>query len=259
MPLFIAPLLLDAAFDFPLAMARTLWRPVTVMAVGAVVLTTAAVAWVVWWAAGLPAAAAVVLGAIVAPSDAAAVAVTSRLSLPRRTAAVLKGESLFNDTSALLLFNGALVIQTAGGFDGTTGARLALAVPGGILLGITLGVVSRWLDKFAGNTLSANLLRFLDAFAVWIVADRLHLSAVLAVVACGMTLARWSEGGGAPRMRIHSFAVWASVVFLLNVLAFLLMGMQVRTILAAMPRRAWPKQPGSPASSSPPSSSRALP
>jgi CPA1 family monovalent cation:H+ antiporter len=234
--LFIAPVLLDAAYDFPLATLRALWRPLLVMVAGAVVATTAVVTLVGWWAAGLPLAAAVVLGAIVAPPDAAAaVAVLGAVSMPRRTVGVLKGESLFNDAIALLLFNGALAIQAQGGLDGATAGSLAIAVPGGILLGILLGFAFRWLSGFVSNTLGGNLLQFLNAFLVWILAERLHLSAVLAVVACAMTVARGSSAMGAPRMRVHSFAVWASVVFLLNVLAFLLMGMQARVILARLP------------------------
>jgi monovalent cation/hydrogen antiporter len=239
--LFIAPVLLDAAYDYPVDAASTLWRPLVVLAAGAVLTTALVVAAVGRWAAGLPVAAALVLGAIVAPPDAAAaVAVLGTVSLPRRTIGVLKGESLFNDAVALLLFNGALTVQMSGGFDGATGLRLAVAVPGGIVLGIGLGLAIRWVGRFVANTLGGNLLQFLNAFLVWIVAERLHLSAVLAVVACAMTVARSPETTGSPRMRVHSFAVWASVVFLLNVLAFLLMGMQARVIVGRMPAdRLW--------------------
>jgi len=234
--LFIAPVLLDAAYDFPIVTLRALWRPLLVMVAGAVAATAAVVAFIGWWAAGLPIAAAFVLGAIVAPPDAAAaVAVLGTVSMPRRTVGVLKGESLFNDAVALLLFNAALAVQARGGLDGAAAASLAIAVPGGVILGIVLGFAFRWLSGVVENTLGGNLLQFLNAFLVWIVAERLHLSPVLAVVACAMTVARGPSAVGAPRMRVHSFAVWASVVFLLNVLAFLLMGMQARVILERLP------------------------
>ena len=233
--LFIAPVLLDAAYDFPLATAGKLWRPLIVMAAGAVLATAAVVAWIGWWATGLPVAAAFVLGAIVAPSDAAAaVAVLGTVSLPRRTIGVLKGESLFNDAVALLLFNGALTIQSLGGLDGAAASRLVMAVPGGILLGIGFGFLMLRVGRFLANTLGGNVLQFLNAFLVWIAAEHLHLSAVMAVVAFAMTVARSTAATGSPRMRVHSFAVWASVVFLLNVLAFLLMGMQARFIIERM-------------------------
>ena len=233
--LFIAPVLLDAAYDFPLAAARTLWRPLLVLAAGAVLATAAAVALIGVWVAGLPLAAACVLGAIVAPPDAAAAtAVLGAVSLPRRTVGVLKGESLFNDGVALLLFNAALLVQSRGGLSAGTGLQLALAVPGGVLVGVGFGLAMRSVSRFVANTLGGTLLQFLGAFAVWIAAERLHLSAVLASVACAMTVARGAQAVGSPRMRVHSFAVWASVVFVLNVLAFLLMGMQARLILERM-------------------------
>lgn len=235
--LFIAPALLDAAFDFPIAAARKLWRPLAVLAVGAVLVTTALVAWIGWAYAGLPIAAAVVLGAIVAPPDAAAAtAVLTTVSLPRTTAAVLKGESLFNDATALLLFGGALAIQAHGGLDAGVGWRLGLAAPGGVLFGVAAAFVVRWANRVVAGTLGGNLLQFVTAFLVWILADHLHLSAVLAVVAMAMTAAASSGGRGSPRMRVHSYAVWATVVFLMNVVAFMLMGLQARSIVAHMPR-----------------------
>uniref|UniRef100_UPI0035C97B17 cation:proton antiporter n=1 Tax=uncultured Sphingomonas sp. TaxID=158754 RepID=UPI0035C97B17 len=232
--LFIAPVLLDAAFDFPLDAAQKLWRPLAILAVGAILLTTATVAWIGVAYVGLPLAAAVALGAIVAPPDAAAAtAVLGSVSLPRRTIAVLKGESLFNDATALLLFGAALAVQASGGFGTGVAARLALAAPGGIAFGIAAAFVIRWLGSFVVGTLGGNILQFINAFGVWIIAEHLHLSPVLAVVGCAMTIAR-TGGSGSPRTRVHNFAVWATVVFLLNVLAFLLMGMQARLIVGRM-------------------------
>jgi CPA1 family monovalent cation:H+ antiporter len=125
--------------------------------------------------------------------------------LPRRTIGVLKGESLFNDAVALLLFNGALTIQMSGNVGGLTGLQLTAAVPGGILLGIGLARLISWVGRFVTNTLGGNVFQFLGAFLVWIVAEHLHLSAVLAVVACAMTLARSPTATSSPRMRVHSF------------------------------------------------------
>jgi CPA1 family monovalent cation:H+ antiporter len=233
--LFIAPVLLDASFDFPLGAAWRLWRPLVVLAVGAVLLTAAAVAWVGWAVAGLPVAAAVVLGAIVAPPDAAAAtAVLGVVSLPRRTVAVLKGESLFNDATALLLFSAALTVQSTGGLTAGVALRLAAAAPGGVLLGIAVGLVMRRVGRLVSGTLGGSILQFVNTFLVWVVAEHLGLSAVLAVVACAMTIAHATDAGGSPRMRVHSYAVWATVVFLLNVLAFLLMGLQAHAIVAQL-------------------------
>ena len=239
--LFIAPVLVDAAFDFPIGAALRLWAPLVALAVFAVVVTAGLVAWTGWLVAGLPLAAAVALGAVVAPPDAAAAtAVLGSVALPRSTDAVLKGESLFNDATALLLFGAATEIQAAGGLHGPVALRLALAAPGGVLLGIGAALVARWANRLVAETLGGNILQFVWAFALWIVAERLDLSAVLAMVAFAMTLARSAGMTTSPRMRVHSYAVWSTVVFLLNVLAFLLMGMQIRLIVGGMaPGRFW--------------------
>ncbi len=233
--LFIAPALVDAAYDFPPGTARRFWGPLVAFAIVAVLVTTAVVAWVGWAFIGLPIAAAVALGAIVAPPDAAAAtAVLSSVSVPRSTDAVLKGESLFNDATALLLFGSAIAVQLNGGLSLGIGLRLAFAVPGGLLLGVVFGLVARRVNRFVGDTLGGNLLQFVTSFLVWVVAQRLQLSAVLCVIAFAMTVARTADLNGSTRMRIHSFAVWRSVVFVLNVFAFLLMGMQARTIVSRM-------------------------
>lgn len=233
--LFIAPVLIDAAYDFPIATARKLAAPLILYAVVAVLVTAGLVAWLAHATIGLPLAAAVTLGAIVAPPDAAAAtAVLANLPVSRRIEAVLKGESLFNDATALLLFGASLAIQSHGSVDGGTIAGLALAAPGGILFGVAFGFVVRRLQPFVDNSVAGTISQFLYAFATWIIAERLHLSAVLATVASAMTIATMARVSDPPRMRVHSFAVWTTVVFLLNVLAFLLMGMQARTIVAAM-------------------------
>lgn len=233
--LFLAPVLVDAAFDFPLGDVRKLWRPLFALVVVAVALSAGAVAWLGVTMAGLPIAAALALGAIVAPPDAAAAtAILTSVRMPRGSIAVLKGESLLNDASALLLFSAALAFQAQGGIDQALAVKLALAAPGGIILGIVLAWVLRALNPLVTGTLGGNLFEFVAAFGSWLVAERLGVSPVLCLVAFAMTIARTASLRTPPRMRIHSFAVWTSAVFLLNVVAFLLMGLQARTIVAGM-------------------------
>jgi CPA1 family monovalent cation:H+ antiporter len=233
--LFIAPALVDAAFDFPAATAGRLWRPLVALAVVAVLLTAGAVAWLGVAYAGLPLYAALALGAIVAPPDAAAAtAVLNSVAMPRGSVAVLKGESLLNDALALLLFGAATALQAHGSLDAGIALSLGLAAPGGILLGIVLGKVVQPVTRYVAGTLGGNLLEFAMTFGVWILAEHLHLSPVLCLVAFAMTLAKTAGLTQPARARVHSFAVWESVVFLLNVLAFLLMGMQAREIVGAM-------------------------
>jgi CPA1 family monovalent cation:H+ antiporter len=235
MALFIAPVLLDAAFDFPLAAIRRLWRPLVALAVVAVLITTGVVAWIGWAFAGLPIAAAVALGAIVAPPDAAAAtSVLRSAGLPRRTLQVLTGESLLNDATALLLFGAAVAIQTHGGIDTGVAARLGLAVPGGIALGLVCGWLMGRLLPFTRGSFGGNMFEFVSTFIAWILAERLGLSAVLCVVATGLYVANSPKVEISARNRVQSFAVWGVAVFVLNVVAFLLMGMQARQIVAGM-------------------------
>lgn len=234
--LFIAPALVDSAFDFPAVAARSLWRPLFALAVVAVVVSALVVAGLGVAIAGLPLYAALALGAIVAPPDAAAAtAILGAVSMPGRVVSVIKGESLLNDASALLLFAAATAVHHHEGTGGALALRLAIAAPGGVLLGILLALgFSRFIVPRVTGTLGGNLLEFVGTFAVWIIAERLELSAVLCTVAFAMTLARNAGLTIPARSRIHSFAVWDSAVFLLNVLAFLLMGLQARQILAGM-------------------------
>ncbi|WP_213804156.1 cation:proton antiporter [Granulicella sp. dw_53] len=234
--LFIVPALVDAAYDFPPGATRRFLAPLVTYAVFAVVLTTGVVAWIAWALLGLPLAAGIALGAIVAPPDAAAAsAVLRKFRLPRRTDAVLKGESLFNDATALLLFSGALTVLGDGGLSLPVGLRIVLAAPGGLLLGILWAYVVRYVNRLVKDTLGGNVLQFVLAYLIWIAAVHLRLSAVLCVIGFAMTLARKTDPADFDaRMRVQSYAVWSSVVFTLNVFAFLLMGMQARSIVMRM-------------------------
>jgi CPA1 family monovalent cation:H+ antiporter len=239
--LFIAPALLDSAFDLPPRELRRNWRALVALAGIAVVLTTAAVAWTAVALQGLPIAAAIALGAIVAPPDAAAAAaMLARADLPRRMISVLKGESLLNDGVALLIFAAAVNIATSEQPPSHLIPELALAVPGGILLGAAIGATLAWMMRWMSGTVSATLLGFVMTFGAWIIAEHLHLSAILCVVAYGMTVAHFVPSMQAPRERVSGYAVWETVVFLLNVLAFFLMGLQASEIIGRLnPSEVW--------------------
>lgn len=239
--LFIAPALLDSAFDLPPRELRRHWRPLVALAGLAVVITTAAVAWTAVEMVGMPVAAAIALGAIVAPPDAAAAAaMLARFQLPRRMVSVLKGESLLNDGVALLIFAGAVSVVTADGSSAELVPQLALAVPGGLLLGVGMGLALAWMMRWMMGTLSGTLIGFVMTFGAWIVAEHLHLSAILCVVAYGMTIAHLLPERTPPRERVSAYAVWEAVVFLLNVLAFFLMGLQANEIIGRLnPAETW--------------------
>jgi Na+/H+ antiporter len=231
MTLFIAPAILNAAYDFPLRAIRRYWLSLFALAVVAVLLTTAAVAWVGVAYAGLPLAAAVALGAIVAPPDAAAAAaMLDRANLPRSTATVLAGESLLNDAIALFVFSMALNIGATNSDTHIAIPQLALAIPGGLLLGIVMGRIASFAIRFLAGTLGGILFSFVVTFGIWMVADRLGLSPILAIVGAAMTVARRYDRQSA-RDRIHANVVWDAIVFVLNVLAFLFVGLQARAIV----------------------------
>ncbi|HEY2780338.1 MAG TPA: cation:proton antiporter [Steroidobacteraceae bacterium] len=231
--LFVAPAVLDTAFDMPPRELLRIWVPLVSLAVVLVLLTTAAVAWAAVAWAGIPVAAAIALGAIVAPPDAAAAsAVLREFNLPRRTLAVLQGESLLNDAVALLLFGLAVTAATApDGAWHSLAPRLLIAVPGGAVVGVLTAHLGMRLFVRLAGTLSLIIVQFLITYGTWILAERLQLSPIVAVVALAAVIARYMPSRTSARDRVNSYAIWATVVFVLNVLAFLLMGLQARDIL----------------------------
>ncbi len=230
--LFIAPVLFDAAYDLPPRTLRQNWLPLISLAAIAVILTTAAVAFVGSAVAGLPIAAAIALGAIVAPPDAAAAtAMLDRFDLPRRTYIVLKGESLLNDAVSLLVFSAAVAAATSPAFFTSVLPQIALAIPGGLVFGYLAGRLYMIIGTRLAGTLGGTLLEFVATFGTWVIAERLHLSSILAIVVYAMVIARYMPERQTARHRIHSYSVWEAAVFMLNVLAFLLMGLQARQII----------------------------
>ena len=232
--LFVAPVLLDAAYDASTRDLKDNWAPVTGLVVFAVGLTTIAVA-VITRALipEVPWAAAIVLGAVVAPPDAvAATAVLRQLRPPHRILTILEGESLFNDATALLIYRLAVGAAAAGSFSlASVAPAFLLGVAGSLLVGPALGwLIVRLLERVQ-HIPSAIILQFASAFSVWIVAEYAGLSAVLTTVCFAITAARTPERVPA-RIRIPTYAVWETAVFALNVLAFIFIGLQIRPILA---------------------------
>ena len=230
--LFLAPVLLDAAYDASPRDLRRNWVPVGGLVLVAVGLTTAGVAVVAHTLIPtMPWAAAIALGAIVAPPDAAAATAVLRLvRLPHRMMVVLEGESLLNDASALLLYRAA-VAAVAGGVTAWTAPLLALSVAGGVVLGVVLARLYLRTSAHLEQGPAATVIQFIGCFGVWILADRLELSAVLTIVAYAVTISRLAPGRTGARSRRNMYAVWEVVVFVLNVLAFVLVGLQLRGIV----------------------------
>ena len=179
--LFVAPVLLDAAYDTSPRDLRDHWVPVTSLAVVSVILTTVAVAFVVRrLVPGMPLAAAVALGAIVAPPDAAAAtAVLRQLRPPHRVLTILEGESLLNDATALLIYRLAVGAVAMSAFSLQSAApSLLLIVAGSAAVGLAIAWVTLRVTRSIRDVPTAVIVQFCTTFGVWILADRLGLSPV---------------------------------------------------------------------------------
>jgi Na+/H+ antiporter len=239
--LFVAPVLLDAAYDTSLRDLRKNWVPVTSLVLAAVGLTTAAVAVVAHWLVPeMPWGAAIALGAIVAPPDAAAAtAVLRQLRLPHRMLVILEGESLLNDASSLLVYRLAVTATVSGALTAPQIALTLLVVfPGSLAAGWLLARIYLICVRPLSDIPSAIVLQFVSTFGVWLLAEHLGLSSILTVVVYAITLARRAPREMPARLRVSSYAVWDTAVFVVNVLAFVLIGLQLRPILGRFPAAA---------------------
>ncbi|TPK66057.1 MULTISPECIES: sodium:proton antiporter [unclassified Mesorhizobium] len=233
--LFIAPVLLDAAYDTSLRDLNRYRLPLVLLALGAVVFTTAVVALVGWKMAGLPIAAAIALGAIVAPPDAvAASAVLGQFKVPHRITAILQGESLLNDATALLIYRIAITAAAGPVLLGSAVPMVLLSTIGSLAAGYLLGRLSQAMLGRIEDAASGTVVQFAGTFGVWILADRLGLSAIITIVVYAMTIARTAPRRMSARKRVSSYSVWETAVFVLNVLAFVLMGLQARLIVGRL-------------------------
>jgi monovalent cation/hydrogen antiporter len=231
--LFVAPVLVDAAFDASPRDLRANWRPVASLALGAVALTIAVVAVAAkLLVPDLPWGAAVALGAVVAPPDAAAAtAVLKQLRPPHRLLVVLEGESLFNDASALLVYRLAVAATAAGALSGwTLLPTLLLVTAGSVLLGLVLARLIMFVNARIRDVATAVIVQFCTTFGIWMLAERLYLSGIITIVVFAMAVSRRAPEVMPARVRIPSYAVWEVAVFVLNVLAFILVGFQLKSI-----------------------------
>jgi CPA1 family monovalent cation:H+ antiporter len=231
--LFVAPVLMDAAFDTSLRDLRNNWLPVSTLVLVAVGITTAVVALLVHWLRpDMPWSAAIALGAIVAPPDAAAaIAILRRVNLPYRILKILEGESLLNDASALLIYRIAVGAAAVQHFKWSEFApQVVLALAGSLVAGYLFARIVTFLIRRISEAPSAIITQFAGTFTVWIIAERIGLSGILTIVVYAITIARTAPARTPARLRVPSYAVWETVVFVLNVLAFMLIGMQLRPI-----------------------------
>ena len=236
--LLLPPLLYSSAWQTSWRDFHANLRPISLLAFGMVLLTTIVVAVVVHvLIPGLPWAVAFVLGAIVSPTDAvAATAIAQRLGIPQRIVTILEGESLVNDATGLVAYRFAVAAVVTGVFSlGEASLQFVVVSVGGIALGLVAGwslsYVHRWLD----NPPLEITVTLVTPFAVYLLGEEvLHVSGVLATVTTGLYLTWRAPTFFSSGTRLQAEAVWAMLIFLLNGLVFILIGLQLPGILAIL-------------------------
>ncbi|HTN17908.1 MAG TPA: cation:proton antiporter, partial [Chitinophagaceae bacterium] len=236
--IFLPPLLYSAAWNTSWHEFKTAIRPISMAAIGLVLFTTSAVA--VAAHALIPALSwplAFLLGAIVSPPDAvAATSITKGLGLQPRLIAILEGESLVNDASGLIAYKYALAAVAAGNFVlWEASLNFVIVSVAGVGVGLIIGYLMYLVHKkFICDPIIEVTLTFLTPFAAYLLAEHFHFSGVLAVVTTGLYLSFRSSEMFSNQSRIMSYAVWDVVIFILNGLIFILIGLQLRTVLSEM-------------------------
>jgi Na+/H+ antiporter len=236
---FLPPLLYPAALFTSWRDFRANLSPILLLAIGLVLLTTAFVAVVAHALTGLPWATAFILGAIISPTDAvAATAVANRLRVPRRIVTILEGESLVNDATALVAYRFAIAAMMSGTFSlSEASLRFILVALGGTGIGLAIGWLASQLHRRLDDPPVQITISLLTPFAAYIPAERLHVSGVLAVVASGLFLGWRTPQILTYRTRLNLYVFWEMMVFLLNGLVFVLIGLQMPHLLHSLSGR----------------------
>jgi CPA1 family monovalent cation:H+ antiporter len=232
--LFLPPLLMSAAFFTSWREFRANLRPILLLALGAVAFTTATVGYVAHlMLPGLPLAACFALGAIVSPPDAvAAAAVLERLRMPPRIVTVLAGESLVNDATGLVLYRFAVAAALTGTFSpaAALGAFVLVAV-GGIAVGLAIATAFVWAAPRLRDSHLEIVGSFLIAWTSYLAAEAVHVSGVLSTVACGIVVGYRQHALLSSRTRVQMRATWSFVVFVLESMVFILLGLSLNGVL----------------------------
>lgn len=235
--LFLPPLLYPAAVYTSWRDLRGNLRPILWMAIVLVLITMAVAAGVFHLLLGLPLVVGFVFGAIIAPPDAvAALSVTQNLRVPRKIIVVLEGESLLNDATAFIAFRFAVAAVMTGGFSlGHAGFRFLLVAVGGVAVGLAIGWLATQVQKRLDDPPVQTMFSLLTPYVAYIAGERLHVSGILAVVIAGIYYGWRAPRIVSGRMRLQALPVWEMVVFILNGILFVLIGLQLPQVIRALP------------------------
>jgi len=241
--LFVPPLVFEAAFHLNFREMRRNLAAILLLAVPGVILNTLIIGGVLLLGTHLGLPIALLFGTLIAATDPVSVVALFRtLGVPKRLAVLVEGESLFNDGTAIVIFNLMLAFALTGNFNLANGIINFLFVSaGGIVIGLVLGWIISQLIARVDDYLIETTLTTVLAFGSYLVAEQFHLSGVLAVVAAGLVNGNIGPQGMSPTTRIVLYNFWEYVAFLANSLIFLLIGMQVNIpfLISAWQSIAW--------------------
>ncbi|MES2689983.1 MAG: Na+/H+ antiporter [Bacteroidota bacterium] len=233
--LFLPPLLYDASFQISFKEFKDNLNTISTLAVSLVFLTASGIAVVVYYLMpGMTWPLAFVLGAILSATDAvAAMSITKGLGLSHKTNTILEGESLINDASALVAYRFAVATVMGAGFVlWKASLNFAVLLGGGFLVGFIIGkVLSFFLSKIHHNQTVTISLMLLMPFVTYLLAEQLHVSGVIAVVMLGLVTSRFSNKIFPAGLKQQSKSIWDMIIFLLNGLIFILIGLEFPFVL----------------------------
>jgi Na+/H+ antiporter len=234
--IFLPPILYAAAWQTSWPDFQSAIRPISLLAVGCVLFTTTMVALVAHeFIPGFGWAEAFALGAIISPPDAvAATAATKGLGLPKRIITILEGESLVNDATGLIAYRYAVVAAGTGTFVWWLASANFMYTAGlGIVIGLAMGQVFYYIHKLTpDNSTNDTTLTFIAPYASYLTAEQFHASGVLSVVVMGVFLSPKSSEVFSHQARLQAYFVWDTVIFILNGLIFILIGLQLPVVIS---------------------------
>ncbi len=234
--IFLPPLLYAAAFFSSLHDLRDNVRPISLLAIGSVLLTTLLVGVVAHeFVAELSWAAAFTLGAVLSPTDpVAATAIASRVGAPRRFVTIVEGESLVNDSTGLIAYKFAVAAALTGSFSALDAAgAFVLNAAAGVVIGIAVGILIARLRRSLDDPPTEITISLLTPYFAYLPAEAIGVSAVLSAVVAGVWLGWRSPQLITPSTRMQAFAFWEILVFILNATLFVLVGLQLPHVLEA--------------------------
>lgn len=234
LPLFLPPLLYATAMKTSWSVFRIRWRSILLLAVALVVLTAVAVtgaAWLLIPSIGIPAA--IALGAMVSPPDPVAVeSVAGRVHMPRRLITVLQSEGLFNDAAAIVIFQSAVAATVAGTeFSGEVVVKFLIGSAIAVALGFALAYVVKVISHFIESAGARSALTLVAPFAVYLLAETVHASGVIAVIVLALEIRRNSRPHDAAE-RLTSKSFWEVAELLATGVAFGLIGLEIKNVIA---------------------------